>query len=123
MDMLTIAKNIADRVEAESSEQNLPVAITVIDIHGNVVLTHRMTGAPVFSLELSERKAYTSALVGMRTADLVPLVQPGAVLYPLLAVSGGRYSAMGGGCGSSTGMTFRSFGDVSGGHAARSQVC
>ncbi len=27
------------------------------------------------------------------------------------------------GCGSSTGMTFRSFGDVSGGHAARSQVC
>jgi uncharacterized protein GlcG (DUF336 family) len=51
----------------------------------------------VFSLELSERKAYTSALVGMRTADLVPLVQPGATLYPLLAVSGGRYSAMGGG--------------------------
>jgi uncharacterized protein GlcG (DUF336 family) len=33
----------------------------------------------------------------MRTADLVPLVQPGADLYPLLAVSGGRYSAMGGG--------------------------
>ena len=56
-----------------------------------------MTGAPAFSLELSERKAYTSALVRMRTADLVPLVQPGAALYPLLAVSGGRYSAMGGG--------------------------
>jgi uncharacterized protein GlcG (DUF336 family) len=73
------------------------VIVTVIDIHGNVVLTHRMTGAPAFSLELSERKAYTSALVGMRTADLVPLVQPGAALYPLLAVSGGRYSAMGGG--------------------------
>ena len=28
-----------------------------------------------------------------------------------------------GGCGSSTGMTFRSLGDVSAGHAARSQVC
>jgi uncharacterized protein GlcG (DUF336 family) len=97
MDLLTIAKNIADRVEDESVKQNVPVAVTVIDIHGNVVLTHRMTGAPVFSLELSERKAYTSALVGMRTADLVPLVQPGAALYPLLAVSGGRYSAMGGG--------------------------
>jgi retron-type reverse transcriptase len=27
------------------------------------------------------------------------------------------------GCGSSTGMTFRSLGDVSAGHAARSQVC
>jgi len=56
-----------------------------------------MTGAPAFSLELAERKAYTSALIRMRTADLVPLVQPGAELYPLLAVSGGRYSAMGGG--------------------------
>jgi len=33
MDLLTIAKNIADRVEAESSEQDVPVAVTVIDIH------------------------------------------------------------------------------------------
>jgi uncharacterized protein GlcG (DUF336 family) len=33
----------------------------------------------------------------MRTADLLPLVQPGADLYPLLALSGGRFSAMGGG--------------------------
>src|SRR5438445_7245217 len=90
-------EEIADDVEAESLKQNVPVALTVIDIHGNVVLVHRMTGAPAFSLELSERKAYTSALVGMRTADLVPLVQPGAELYPLLAVAGGRYSAMGGG--------------------------
>ena len=97
MDLLTSAKEIANRVEAESLERDVPVAITVIDIHGNVVLTHRMTGAPAFSLELAERKAYTSALVGLRTADLVPLVQPGAELYPLLAVSGGRYSAMGGG--------------------------
>src|SRR4029077_51244 len=97
MDLLTIAKKIADRVEAESLKQNVPVAVTVIDIHGNVVLTHRMTGSPAFSLELAERKAYTSALVGMRTADLAPLVQPGEDLYPLLAVSGGRYSAIGGG--------------------------
>jgi uncharacterized protein GlcG (DUF336 family) len=97
MDLLTIAKKIADRVEDESLKQNVPVAVTVIDIHGNVVLTHRMTGAPAFSLELAERKAYTSALVGLRTADLVPLVQPGEALYPLLAVSGGRYSAIGGG--------------------------
>src|SRR6476646_8569050 len=97
IDLLTIAKEIADRVEAESATREVPVAVTVIDVHGNVVLTHRMTGAPAFSLELAERKAYTSALVGLRTVDLVPLVQPGADLYPLLAVSGGRYSAIGGG--------------------------
>jgi uncharacterized protein GlcG (DUF336 family) len=97
MDLLTTAKGIADRVEAESLKLKVPVAVTVIDIHGNVVLVHRMTGAPAFSLEISERKAYTSALVGMRTADLVPVVQPGAELYPLLLIAGGRYTAMGGG--------------------------
>jgi uncharacterized protein GlcG (DUF336 family) len=67
----------------------------VIDVHGNVILHHRMSGAPVFSIELSERKAYTSALVGMRTADRLPMVQPGQALFPLM--SQGRYCAMGGG--------------------------
>ena len=97
MDLLTIAKNAAERAEVESIKRKVPIAVCVIDIHGNVVLQHRMTGAPAFSLELSERKAYTSALVRMRTADLVPLVQPGQPLFPLIMVSGGRYSAMGGG--------------------------
>jgi uncharacterized protein GlcG (DUF336 family) len=97
MDLLTIAKNVAERAEAESIKRKVPIAVCVIDVHGNVVLQHRMTGAPAFSLELSERKAYTSALVRMRTADLVPMVQPGQPLFPLIMVSGGRYSAMGGG--------------------------
>jgi len=97
MDLLTIAKNAAERVEAASVANKVPVAVCVIDVHGNVVLHHRMTGAPLFSIELSERKAYTSALVGMRTADLLPLVQPGQPLFPLSTVSGGRFCAMGGG--------------------------
>jgi uncharacterized protein GlcG (DUF336 family) len=96
-DLLTIAKKVAERVEAESIKSKVPVAVCLIDIHGNVILQHRMTGAPTFSLELSQRKAYTSALLRMRTADLVPLVQPGQPLFPLIMVSGGRYSAMGGG--------------------------
>ena len=97
MDLLATAKALAERVEAEATQAKVPVAVCVIDIHGNLVLQHRMDGAPLFSLELSERKAYTSALVRMRTAELVPLVQPGQPLYPLIMVSGGRYSAMGGG--------------------------
>ena len=75
----------------------MPVAVSIIDIHGNIILKHRMNGAPVFAADLSERKAYTSALVGLRTAELFPLVQPGQSLFPLMAVSGGRYCSMGGG--------------------------
>ena len=97
MDLLAVAKTVADRVEAEAAKLKVPVAVCVIDIHGNMVLTHRMTGAPVFAAGIAERKAYTSALVRMRTADILPLVQPGQPLYPLSMVSGGKYCAMGGG--------------------------
>jgi uncharacterized protein GlcG (DUF336 family) len=97
MDLLAFAKIIADRVEAESTRAKVPVAVCVIDIHGNIVLKHRMSGAPAFSLEISERKAYTSALVGVRTADISPLVQPGQDLFPLMGLSGGRFCSMGGG--------------------------
>jgi uncharacterized protein GlcG (DUF336 family) len=97
MDLLAFAKNIADRVEAQSLRSKVPVAVCVIDIHGNIVLKRRMNGAPVFSLDISERKAYTSALVGLRTADISPLVQPGQPLFALMGLSDGRYCAMGGG--------------------------
>jgi uncharacterized protein GlcG (DUF336 family) len=97
MDLLALAKNIADRVEAQATRVKAPVAVCVIDIHGNIVLTHRTNGAPAFSTELSERKAYTSALVGLRTADLSPFVQPGQELFALMGLSGGRFCSMGGG--------------------------
>src|ERR1700730_3876374 len=97
MDLLAFSKTIADRVETAASHAAVPVAVCIIDPHRTVILTHRMSGAPAFSIEIAERKAYTSALVGMRTADLLPLVQPGQDLFPLMTVAGGRYCAMGGG--------------------------
>jgi len=97
MDLLALAKDLAVRVEAEATKAKVPVSVCVIDIHGNIVLLHRMNRAPAFSMEISERKDYTSALVGIRTAELLPLVQPGQPLYALATVSGGKYCAMGGG--------------------------
>jgi len=97
MDLLAFAKSVADRVEAQSARAKVPMAVCVMDIHGNVILKHRMSGAPAFSLEISERKAYTSALVGVRTADISPMVQPGQDLFALMGLSGGRFCSMGGG--------------------------
>ena len=91
MDLLTTAKTLAARVEAEAANAKVPVAVCIIDVHGNLMLQHRMNGAPLFSLEISKRKAYTSGLVGMRTADLLALVQPGQSLYALSTVGGGRF--------------------------------
>jgi uncharacterized protein GlcG (DUF336 family) len=97
MDLLFTAKAVADRAEAEATRTKVPVSVCVIDVHGNLVLQHRMNGAPAFAIEIAERKAYTSALVGVRTAELDPMVQPGQPLFSLLALAGGRYCAMGGG--------------------------
>src|SRR5439155_10031471 len=97
MDLLMKAKAVAERVEAEATKAKVAVAVCLIDVHGNLVLQHRMNGAPLFSLEISERKAYTAALVGVRTAELLALVQPGQSLYALPTVGGGRFCPMGGG--------------------------
>jgi uncharacterized protein GlcG (DUF336 family) len=94
MDLLTFANKIAERVETEASRIKTPVAVCVIDVHGNFVVHHRMSGAPASSIELSERKAYTSAPVGMRTVDILPMVQPGQPLFPLMSQA--RHGAMGG---------------------------
>jgi uncharacterized protein GlcG (DUF336 family) len=97
MDLLKRAKALTERVEAEATKAKVPVAVCIVDVHGNLVLQHRMNGAPLFSLEISERKAYTSALARVRTADLLALVRPGQPLYALPTVAGGRFCPMGGG--------------------------
>ena len=95
MDLLDLAKTVAARVETEADRAKVPVSVSVVDTHGNIVLKHRMNGALAFSMGLSERKAFTSALVGVRTADLYPMVQPGQPLFALMAQE--QYCAMGGG--------------------------
>jgi uncharacterized protein GlcG (DUF336 family) len=88
------AKNIAERIETEASRMEVPVAVCVIDTHGNIIFQHRMSGARAFSIELSVRKAYTSALVRTRTSDLLP---GAAWVSAVPLMSQGRYCAMGGG--------------------------
>lgn len=91
------AKEFAELVEKRAASLAVPVSISVVDEHGNLVLKERMQDAPVISLEMSERKAYTSALFGMRTDDLAPLAVPGGRMYTITSAAGGRFVAFGGG--------------------------
>jgi uncharacterized protein GlcG (DUF336 family) len=115
MNLLETSKRLAELVEEEARRMNVPVTISVVDIHGNIVLKQRMTGAPLISIEMSERKAYTSALLRMRTEEITPLVQPGQPLYTLTSVAGGRYVALGGGVPLRAGEEFVAGVGVSGG--------
>ena len=97
MDLLEAARQLASLVQEEARRVRVPVTFCAIDIHGNVILKQRMMGAILVSIEMSERKAYTSAALPMRTADMTPLAQPGHDLYTLASVAGGRHTMLGGG--------------------------
>lgn len=97
MDPLDIAKRLAALVEEEARRIGVPMTFCAVDIHGNVILKQRMTGAKLISIEMAERKAYTAAALDMKTADMTPLANPGGALHTLASVSGGRHTVLGGG--------------------------
>jgi uncharacterized protein GlcG (DUF336 family) len=97
MDPLVIAKKLVTLVEKEADRLGVPVTFCAIDVHGNVILKQRMTGAKLISIEMAERKAYTAAALDMRTAQMTPLAAPGEALHTLASVAGGRHTVLGGG--------------------------
>ena len=37
MDLLAYAKGISSRIEAQAARVNVPVAVSIIDVHGNII--------------------------------------------------------------------------------------
>lgn len=96
---LTVAE--ADQLIAAASGEaeaiGIAVSITVLDAGGNLLAFRRDDRAVLVSGETSTRKAFTSVQLDSPTADLVGLVQPGALFHtlptaldrPLLFIAGG----------------------------------
>jgi uncharacterized protein GlcG (DUF336 family) len=96
VDAFTKLKKLCDLAEDAAAKRGLRICVTVVDIHGHPVLVHRMPGSPHLALEMAERKAYTSVVMGCETNALVPQIQPGQPLYSLTS-SSNRLVAFGGG--------------------------
>ncbi|MBX3100343.1 MAG: heme-binding protein [Salinibacterium sp.] len=90
-------KTIAAHAEAEAAERGLAVVVSIVDVHGNPALLHRMTGAPMHSLEMAFRKAYTAATFAVATEELTKKVEPGGPLFGLAVNSGSKLIGFGGG--------------------------
>ncbi|MER3389381.1 MAG: heme-binding protein [Microcella sp.] len=90
-------KSVAAAAESTAVDMGLTVVVSVVDVHGNPALLHRMTGAPMHSLEMAFRKAYTAATFNVATAELTDKVQPGGPLYGLAVNSGSKLIGFGGG--------------------------
>lgn len=95
--MFNELKTIAGYAEDEAKSAGIAIVVSIVDIHGNPALLHRMTGAPMHSLEMAFRKAYTAATFAVATEELTEKVQPGGPLYGLSVNSGSKLIGFGGG--------------------------
>lgn len=95
--MFQEAEKIAAAAEKAAAEAGVNVVVSIVDTHGNPVLLHRMDGAPLHSLDMAFRKAYTAASFDVATEELSDQVQPGEPLYGLAVNSGSKLIAFGGG--------------------------
>ncbi|GAA1809450.1 heme-binding protein [Planosporangium flavigriseum] len=96
MDAFQKLKKFADVCEEVAAARGIPICVTVLDAHNNPVLLHRMPGSGIITLEMAERKAYTSVALGCETYALKAGIQPGQPLYSL-TTSSSRLIAFGGG--------------------------
>lgn len=94
---LSLARQIADAVEARAVTMGIAITTCVLDPHGNLVLHHRMDGASLASVEVALRKAYTAVALGAPTGDLSEGALPGGPFFGLNMVAGGRFVSWGGG--------------------------
>lgn len=90
------AARILDAAVRKANEIGQPMNIAIIDQGTNLLAFARMDGAILASIEISQRKAYTSMALQMSTADLGPLIQPGQPLYGINQLCGGLVGFGGG---------------------------
>lgn len=89
--------SLATIAEREAAGIGVHVVVSVVDVHGNPRLLHRTDGAPMHSIEMAFRKAYTAATFNVPTASLTEDVRPTGPLYGLAVNSGSKLIAFGGG--------------------------
>lgn len=75
------AREMSRAAIEKAEEMEIAVAVCVVDKGGHAILKARMDGAGYLPGQFAEDKAWTAAGLGFATADLAPLVQPGAMAY------------------------------------------
>ncbi|MCL2735674.1 MAG: heme-binding protein [Propionibacteriaceae bacterium] len=63
-----------DAAIAAAEAMGVCVCISVVDHAGQLVGFHRMDGAPVLSIRLSQDKAYTVTAFGLATSEWYPMI-------------------------------------------------
>jgi uncharacterized protein GlcG (DUF336 family) len=93
---LAQAEKIIEAAKKKAKELDTKMDICVVDAGANLVAFARMDGAWIGSIDISQKKAKTSAFFTMDTATLTPITQPNTPLFNIEHSNGGLITFPGG---------------------------
>src|SRR5271154_1330897 len=91
------ARRVIVAAEKKSAEIGQPMNIAVVDAGGNLVAHVRMDGAWLGSIDISQKKAYTSRAFDIATKDLAGHAQSGGQFFGIHASNDGKIMIFAGG--------------------------
>jgi len=91
------ARKVIAAGEREAQKQGQPMNIAVVDNGGNLVAFVRMDGAWLGSIDISQKKAWTSRAFDIETKALSGPAQPGQQFYGIHASNDGKVMIFAGG--------------------------
>ena len=94
---LAEARKVIAAAEKKAAEIGQPMNIAVADEGGNIVAHVRMDGAWLGSIDISQKKAYTSRAFDITTKDLASHSQSGGQFFGIHASNDGRIMIFAGG--------------------------
>ena len=94
---LSDARRIIAAAEKKAAEIGQPMNIAVADEGGNLVSHVRMDGAWIGSIDISQKKAFTSRAFDIATKDLATHSQSGSQFFGIHASNNGKIMIFAGG--------------------------
>lgn len=91
-----VATSLITTATAEAAKGSFAVCVTILDAATHLVAFHRMDGANIGPIEVSQKKARTAALFQTDSLQIGQAAQPGGAIYTLENTNGGLISFGGG---------------------------
>src|SRR5437762_2163813 len=91
------ARRVIAAAEKKAEQIGQPMNIAVADEGGNIVAHVRMDGAWIGSIDISQKKAYTSRAFDITTKDLATHSQSGGQFFGIHASNNGKIMVFAGG--------------------------
>jgi uncharacterized protein GlcG (DUF336 family) len=91
------ARRVIAAAEKKSREIGQPMNVAVVDEGGNLVAHVRMDGAWIGSIDICQKKAYTSRAFDISTKDLASHSQSGGQFFGIHASNNGKIMIFAGG--------------------------